>query len=502
MRLDLSLVDFEVALNQTLIGNQVLGVDKNWNDLVWTPFNDRVRKMEIVRGRKDPRFEFQAGQMTLNCDNSDGALDPRVTGGEFSDETTGANLWKLNTPVRARLRPGLPAPFGSNVLFTGVLGTTPISRDKGGDSEVAVQCVDMVKFFSQCPLSGDLPEERTGERIWRILNMVTFPPASLTFPYHRLYFDTMGQSRVVKTRLAGHIAQEHISHCLRTEGLNASGTIAKSGAFGFIDRHWLGARAQLEPRGYFGTGISETPYLDIRWNTSDQDILNQIEISIEGTSEPRSFTVITTASSPILASASILPVEPIRYDLPVDTTLDFGLGRLVTLSAKAKKGEFGLFVDPMLIDIPAGSSAQYNANLAIVGDNASQLKHGKRKFSRNTLLPSIEDAYAMGADILAEYVDPRVRCELLKLDGTDPEQARECIDRYIGDIVSVRDKAFYQSMAAGILCSVQGVKHTAVVGDWDTELYTTPAPLSKDPWTWNDADVAAAVWGTSTNLIF
>lgn len=112
---------------------------------VWVDVTDRVRQIDLTRGRERTLDRFEAGELTLVLDNQDRAFDPSNTASVYYDATAGRTNILPMRMFRVRMQ------YGANTYyrFTGFASTYEQRYDNGNrDATCVITCHDAFKLLA------------------------------------------------------------------------------------------------------------------------------------------------------------------------------------------------------------------------------------------------------------------------------------------------------------------------------------------------------------------
>lgn len=228
----------------------------------WTDISPYVRSISIRRGRQRELDRIEAGTATVVLDNRDRRFDPAYTGSPYYP----------NVVPMKRIRIG--ATWGTTTywLFTGFVDSWAQEWPAWGDIETTVSCSDLFKAFALHRIRVDAPQELSGARINRVLDLIGWPAGE------RLV--DAGQSQVQ----AGTIDEQALSHLQAVaEAEQGMLFIAGDGKVVFRNRH---ARilATLTAAPVFGDGPGELPYASLTFEYTDDQLWNHVIVQRAGSS--------------------------------------------------------------------------------------------------------------------------------------------------------------------------------------------------------------------------
>ena len=119
----------------------------------WIDLSDRLRGMQLDRGRPDQYGKFQAASLTAVLDNSDRELDPQNPDGLVPwDSDIGMPL----CPVKAEIEfNGTTYPLAGR-MFLGPEAWRPTDPDAGTEATVLLKAMDAVGLFANLSLTDGL----------------------------------------------------------------------------------------------------------------------------------------------------------------------------------------------------------------------------------------------------------------------------------------------------------------------------------------------------------
>jgi hypothetical protein len=119
------------------------------------------------RGRQFELNRIEAGTCQLKLDNSDRRFDP----------TNASSTYYPNVLPERKARLSVTVGGQTWYLFTGYVERWPIAWDQPNYSEIEVELSDAFEPMSLAEIDGVFPQERTGARINRVLDLIGWPAA-------------------------------------------------------------------------------------------------------------------------------------------------------------------------------------------------------------------------------------------------------------------------------------------------------------------------------------
>ena len=473
-----------LALGQSWLSPNPDTSPVDWTTMTWTEITSYVVSGKISRGRQRPVDDWQSATCELLLNNKDGRFDPRVLDGPYADGD-GISQCRLDTPIKVETV-SLNFGGGGTVYsrFAGLTGVFPVSREKRAAAWVTLKSWDMLSFVNRFPFSGKLPRESVKNRMWRLLDYVGWPAASVSSPYYRRTYGTDVGTECAPAYVVGSTVGAEMLRALRTEGPNAYAHFDRTGAFTLAFRNTIFSGSYPTPVAEFSTAERDKRFASVVWSPDSQDYYNQVSIAfLTTTSTP--VTLTCTGTTPVLGDGFV-GVEAIEGAVPIDEQVDFGLARVATLSAAARAGDDAIYVDALDSDIPVGSVAVYSPSTVIKADNAEQAIHGKRVApAREICSDDVDFAHAMAEDIMSVSTDSAPRILSIQVDGRRSQTNAEAIiaDIVLLSTITITDVPDYATLAPAVGQTVesvdmvvQGYTDTFSLGQWQTDYYVSPRP--------------------------
>lgn len=391
----------------TLLVEVAFGSDPGAVTPTYTDITNYVEFISITRGRQRERDRFESGRCTVRCANRDRRFDPNYTSGPYYPNVL---------PMR-RLRVTATWAGFPYRLFSGWIDGYPQGYPHIYNGICEIRATDGFKLLKKPKLRKRFLAETAGERIVNVLDAIGWPGATLYGSAGNRSISTNGstlQSSDLDNGSGGTSALEHLYHV----ELSDSGRLFFSGdgALTYINHAiFLTTALYNTSQATFGddTSSGELPYVDIGAGYDDEQLWNQVEVSIAGGTDGTS--AVVTMAGTASANATSLSVEPLELpdtmsDIPAGATLVFGPGKIATLQAKAEDGDTIIEVFAIPLSIPGGDEAVYIQGLQVAADSASQVRYMDNVLpAGNLLLSDNRDALDLAYYLLSRYKSPTFR---------------------------------------------------------------------------------------------
>lgn len=224
-------------------------------DVTFVDVTDRVRSVEINRGRSSDLDVFDAGQATIQLNNFDRAFDPKFSGSPFD------GFIKPRQPVRV---------FTNGELqFTGSVDDWSLSYPSPVESYASITASDgFAKLARQVVGFGTAVQEFSGVRIEAVLD---YP--SVAWPETARDIDT-GKSLLAGEVFDGENALQYLQSVAQSE--QGALFISKSGRLVFKDR---GTSITSDGALVFSDAGNGVPYINLEVSYSSDKLFNAAIVS-------------------------------------------------------------------------------------------------------------------------------------------------------------------------------------------------------------------------------
>lgn len=224
-------------------------------DSVFIDITDRVRRFSVSRGRSGLFSAFPAGQLNVEFNNHDRALDPLYTASPFFGDIVPRREVRVTT--------------GTAVIYTGWIDDWNYSYTPDGDSLAEAIAYDATSIISGQTLSAGTPvTQLSGARISSVLDQIAWSPVARSIDNGQA---TLGTAVIE----ADTNAMSYLQQVATTEvGLVFVG---KDGSVNFVDRAQGPSSQNLVTFG--GTGI---PFQSIEVIYGSDNLYNNVVLSRVG----------------------------------------------------------------------------------------------------------------------------------------------------------------------------------------------------------------------------
>lgn len=228
---------------------------------IWTDVSNYMRgTINIRRGRTNELATVSAGTMGLDLDNKTRRFEAEYSGSpDFPN-------------VLPRRKIQLQALFGSLIytIFTGYIERWPRTRPNAAYSEVQLTCVDAMSVLAQADIYGTFPQEMSGARVNRVLDLIGWPNVD------RFVLEGKSEIAAITIEPPGVKALQHLNDVAVSE--NGVLFAAGDGAITFHDRHRR-VRDQGFTAGTFGdTSDDQFPYRDLVPSFDLDEVYNHVQV--------------------------------------------------------------------------------------------------------------------------------------------------------------------------------------------------------------------------------
>jgi hypothetical protein len=270
--------------------------DSNPNDPVqaWTAITNKCRSFSTgPRGRRPFVDRTETAPLSLEIDNSDRAFDPTNAAGPYYGKL------KPNKRVRIRARwNGVIYP-----ILDAMVNEWPQSWSSAGlFATVKLQAADRFKTLGQFDLPADYTRqvELSGAAIEAILDAANQPSGDRNIAAGKALIEAINPPSPDTEPTSPGKALEVAQKVADSErGLFFS---AADGRWTFQDRT---TRLNQTPQGVFGDAAGELPYMDAVPAFTDQDIANDVHVSLPDGSEQIASDATSQAENGAIISLSI-----------------------------------------------------------------------------------------------------------------------------------------------------------------------------------------------------
>lgn len=247
----------------------------------WVDVSDYVKEVHIWRGIQRQLGRIEPGRCSIVLDNRDGRFDPNYVNGPYYPNVV---------PMR-RLRVHADLDGNTFPLFHGYAERWRVVWGEGVTSQVVLDSVDGLKFFAHLTEVPQWPQERTDQRVNRLLDLVGWTSGGYwVLGVSSLGIDTkLGGSaddaRLVKVGLSNIAAVSGSSEEVLLDALNDAIAVEQGlafvradGTFVFLSRRALQREPYRSPLATFGDGTNEWPYAEVIPEVAEDKIVNVVEV--------------------------------------------------------------------------------------------------------------------------------------------------------------------------------------------------------------------------------
>jgi hypothetical protein len=139
------------------------------SEQIYTSVTARLMSLHISRGRQHELQQYEAGEITIDLENDDRALEPEYSG----------SIYYPNIKRTRRVQVAMAWKNTTQYLYTGFIDRLPSDWGDRGNTNVArLHGLDLFSLLARNDdVTGILPAERSDQRIARVLDVYGWPAA-------------------------------------------------------------------------------------------------------------------------------------------------------------------------------------------------------------------------------------------------------------------------------------------------------------------------------------
>lgn len=221
----------------------------------YTSVLSRLMSLNISRGRQHELQQYEAGAITLDLENDDRALEPEYAG----------SVYYPYVKRTRRVQAVMSWKNSQRYLYTGFIEKLPSDWGDRGNTNIArLGGADLFKLLNlNDDVTGTLPQERSDQRIARVLDLFGLPAADRSLRTGR---SVIAAEALGDTRLS---ALAHIQDVVSTEW--GRGFMNGAGQFVFQERDLPLGQGTQTIHATFGTDASDPAILPCTYIESQYD---------------------------------------------------------------------------------------------------------------------------------------------------------------------------------------------------------------------------------------